>query len=104
MIDKKAANDYGLQIREIHENQIEELSYKELLGVIYELATALHGETTFTSDPLTSGFDDYINKGLSTGQKIAFLCWLCDRLVEKHDVIQDDPKLSSTVCRMPEWA
>jgi len=71
---------YGLELPDIYENQLEELSYEELLGVIHELTTALHGEITFTSDPLTGGFDDYIDRFLSKKQKIAFLRWLCDCL------------------------
>ena len=72
-------DNFELRIKANQENQIEALSYKELLGVIHELTTALYDEKTFASDPLTLGFDDYINR-LSTEQKIAFLCLLCERL------------------------
>jgi hypothetical protein len=71
---------YGLELPDIYANQIEELSFEELLGVIHDLTTALYSEIDFTSDPLSGGFDDYIDRFMTTEQKIAFLRWLCDLL------------------------
>lgn len=88
MTSHNPAGYYGLEIPDIYQNEIDELTCSALIEVAHEITTAIAKQTEFTSTHLCYGFDGYI-ENFTIKDKISLLRWITEIILLKF--LQQNP-------------